>query len=130
MGDLNAGLLAGVAGVPGAQSGQLQGRAAAPAQAVLQARPSRYAVDHGVSIEQLAQFDEKQVAQWISTAFPRLGQFAPLFIEHQIEGPLFLRLTDDMLREMGINCASVPSARPRHKLDPRLGQAAAAPSTL
>ena len=79
MGDLNAGLLAGVGGVPGAQNGQLQGGAAAPAQAVLQARPSRYAVDHGVSIEQLAQFDEKQVAQWISTAFPRLGQFAPLF---------------------------------------------------
>ena len=66
------------------------------------------AQDTGVSIEVLASFDEKAVAQWVQNLSPKLAPFAPLFVEHQIEGPLFLRLTDEMLREMGINCASVP----------------------
>ena len=65
------------------------------------------AQDTGVSIEVLATYDENGVAQWVQNLSPKLAPFAPLFVEHQIEGPLFLRLTDEMLREMGINCASI-----------------------
>ena len=41
-----------------------------------------------------------QVAQWVST-LPRLAPYANLFIEHQVEGTLFGRLDDAMLKEMG-----------------------------
>lgn len=66
------------------------------------------AQDTGVSIEVLASYDERGVAQWVQNLSPKMAPFAPLFIEHQIEGPLFLRLTDEMLREMGITCAPGP----------------------
>ncbi len=61
-----------------------------------------------MSIEVLATYDERAVAQWVQNLSPKLAPFAGLFVEHQIEGPLFLRLTDEMLREMGINCAPAP----------------------
>ena len=70
------------------------------------------ATDSGVSIEQLASLDEKGVAQWVHNLSPKLAPFAPLFEQHQIEGALFLRLTDDMLREMGINRARATLALP------------------
>jgi hypothetical protein len=63
------------------------------------------ATDTGVSIEVLATYDERGVAQWVQNLHPKLAPFAPLFEKHQIEGALFLRLTDEMLREMGIDCA-------------------------
>ena len=66
------------------------------------------ATDTGVSIEVLASYDENAVAQWVKNLSPKLAPFAPLFVEHQIEGPLFLRLTDAMLKEMGINRTPPP----------------------
>ena len=77
------------------------------------------ATDSGVSIELLASFDEKGVAQWVYNLSPKLAPFAPLFEQHQVEGPLFLRLTDEMLREMGINRAPSPLPAPLSSLAPR-----------
>lgn len=70
------------------------------------------ATDAGVSIEALASYDEQMVAQWVRNLSPKLAPFAGLFEEHQIEGPLFLRLTDAMLKEMGINCARLCALAP------------------
>ena len=50
------------------------------------------AVDGGVGIDEMARYDEQQVAAWIGS-FPKLQPYAQLFVEHQIEGALFLRLT-------------------------------------
>lgn len=77
-----------------------------------------------MSIEVLATYDERGVAQWIQNLSPKLAPFAPLFVEHQIEGALFLRLDDAMLREMGINRATAPHPRwsvlhPVSRADPR-----------
>jgi hypothetical protein len=60
----------------------------------------------------LASMDERGVAEWVQSLSPKLAPFAPLFEEHQIEGALFLRLTDEMLREMGINRAFVSHPSP------------------
>lgn len=66
-------------------------------------RHTQYAAkDSGLSIAELVALDERGVAKWVANRSPKLAPFAPLFEEHQIEGALFLRLTDDMLREMGI----------------------------
>ena len=60
-------------------------------------------MDTGLSVAELVALDERGVAQWVANRSPKLAPFAPLFEEHQIEGALFLRLSDEMLREMGIN---------------------------
>ena len=52
----------------------------------------------------LHRFSEDQVAEWVA-AIPRLRQFAPLFKKHQIVGSVFLRLDNEMLKEIGIDCA-------------------------
>jgi hypothetical protein len=103
MGDMNAGLLAGV------HHGVAIQATATPQAQFVRRQDYQSSQAQGVSVEQIAQWDEKQVAQWVAT-LGKLAPFAPLFEQHQIEGPLFMRLDDGMLREMGINLIG-PRAR-------------------
>ena len=103
MGDLNAGL---TAGVHTTHTGPLS--AGSAPMAIQTQRAGYVATDGGVSLNEMVAWDENQVAAWVAT-LPRLAPYAALFVEHQIEGKLFARLDEGMLREM-VRCASLPSA--------------------
>ena len=103
MGDLNAGL---TAGVHTTHTGPLS--AGSAPMAIKTQRAGYVATDGGVSLNEMVAWDENQVAAWVAT-LPRLAPYAALFVEHQIEGKLFARLDEGMLREM-VRCASLPSA--------------------
>jgi len=78
-------------------------RGAARPQVHLAAGTQYAAMDVGVTIEALASFDDRQVAQWVANLSPKLRPFAYNFEVHQIDGEVFLQLDNAMLTEIGIN---------------------------
>ena len=105
MGDLGAGLVSGVhtTGPDLASPRELSSPTVTLSGKKGGGKRQYAAMDTGLSVAELVALDERGVAQWVANRSPKLAPFAHLFEEHQIEGALFLRLSDEMLREMGIN---------------------------
>jgi hypothetical protein len=95
-----AGLTAGVHTTH--SSGELGGGGPANANTMYNTAAGYVATNTGPSIVEMSEWDETKVASWVST-LPRLQPYAQCFIDHQIEGKLFVRLEESMLREMGID---------------------------
>ena len=105
-----AGLTAGVHTTQ--SSGELGGGGPANANTMYNTGAGYVATNTGPSIVEMSEWDETKVASWVST-LPRLKPYAQCFIDHQIEGKLFVRLEESMLREMGAGPArSARDARP------------------